>query len=62
MPPAAMKLLREIDNSDNRMTAAEIYYVASLIDGEIENFTDKDFRKIRKLHRKRVVNGVADDD
>jgi hypothetical protein len=62
MPKSAYRLLTKLDSDGEGLTAAEIYWVASLLDGEQEQFTGSDAKKLKKLYRKRVDNPESSDD
>lgn len=57
-----LQLLRIIDSEGTNLTKSEIDFVADLIDNIITEFTPQESRMISQIHRRRVINGVPEED
>lgn len=52
-----LRLVGVIDEEGTHLTRSEIDFIAGIIDGKQKTFSDKEAKRINKIHYKRVVNG-----
>lgn len=62
MSPGNLKFLLDVDVNGTNLSKSEIEFIANLVDGKTEVFTDAMRLRLRDIHDRRVVNGEPEDD